>query len=228
MGNDSDWSAIAEEEHALLSLCRKHVLGSPDAPGGGAKDILYFTPSGQWLRICSRAAYYAKYGDTGIEELAFLINSREASRIFTSYGTPDPPELMMGSDISCFEMTLDRNTLVNRLRDWAVSDWGLSANDIASLSKSSITSSENQSESERPLRLTDVQKEIFLTISASTSRITQEEILLAMRRKRWDAPWLPSKQLHLFSKTLVWSITARQKGAVVFFSLTRVGRTLLR
>src|SRR6267154_1309850 len=74
MTSDSEWNEILESEQTLLRRCKKFVLGSPDSPGGGSKDILYFTPCGRWLRVCSRIAYYSD-DDAGEGELSFQINS---------------------------------------------------------------------------------------------------------------------------------------------------------
>jgi hypothetical protein len=76
-----EWDDVGREEQALLRRCRKFVLSHPAAPGGGYKDILYLTPCGRWLRICSGAIYCSRedYADV---ECSLLGDTGYASRLF--------------------------------------------------------------------------------------------------------------------------------------------------
>jgi hypothetical protein len=84
----SGWDDVQREEQALLSRCKKFVLGHPDSPSGESKDILYFTPCGRWFRVCTWAVYYADRIPPGLledyrraEKLLFL-SSRDAASVF--------------------------------------------------------------------------------------------------------------------------------------------------
>jgi hypothetical protein len=102
VGENSDWADVGEEEQALLQQCRKFLFRSPDSPGGGAKDILFFTPCERWLRICSRFAYDPRF--VGEEEMAFRIDSGRARELFDRYHTPEPQELKRDSQERDYEV----------------------------------------------------------------------------------------------------------------------------
>src|SRR4051794_16781018 len=92
MSVDSDWDDIRREETALLARCQKFVLGSPDSPDPGPKDILYLTPCGRWLRIASRIAYFQR-PEAGVGEIAERVDTKYARSLFGTYRKPWPPEM---------------------------------------------------------------------------------------------------------------------------------------
>jgi hypothetical protein len=92
MSVGSDWEDNRKGEIALLSRCKRFVLGAPDAPDRGPKDILYFTPCGRWLRVCTRAAYH-RNPDAGDGEIAEQVDSEIAGRLFDEYRRPRPIEI---------------------------------------------------------------------------------------------------------------------------------------
>jgi hypothetical protein len=53
MSDATPYDELRREEQALLPRCRAFVLSHPDSPGGGPMDVLYHTPCGRWLRVCS-------------------------------------------------------------------------------------------------------------------------------------------------------------------------------
>jgi hypothetical protein len=88
MSENTEWQENHEKEQVLLRRCRKFVLGHPESPGGGSKDILYFTPCRRWLRICTGDIEYGD-PDWRVVEVATRINSGLAAALFKKYGSWD-------------------------------------------------------------------------------------------------------------------------------------------
>ncbi len=93
MADGPEWMVrIEKEEQALLERCKIFVLGSPHSFGGEVKDILYLTPCGRWLRVCSRIAYYGR-DDAGEGEVSSQVNSNIAKTLLMRCWGFEPPEL---------------------------------------------------------------------------------------------------------------------------------------
>ncbi len=71
---------VREEEQALLRRCRSFILGGPETPSGGPEDVVYLTPCGRWLRVCS-AGQIEGWPDPG-PGAALWLSSRAATEVF--------------------------------------------------------------------------------------------------------------------------------------------------
>ena len=164
-------------EQDLLARCRRIDLVSPPEI---SKNILYYTPCGRWIRICS-LEYCEGYGNIDDTEAAMRISPRVAHQLLNEHGFPIPKEL---EDYSIKGISEEDREMLDDMdagMDSLAPDRVRVIHTPDSISESSINHPEDSPE------------EYTLVVTIPRGALV---LHLLIWSKEWDSPHLPVSEIH--------------------------------
>jgi hypothetical protein len=181
MGRRDELDDLRQAEWELLRRCKAFVLAHPDSDGGVSKNILYLTPCGEWIQICSRDIDTGDPDWSSVES-AYHINTGMAASIFVHYDWQMPPELVGESpeEVRCGK-TIQRNQLRDYLQslssEWPEREGSHSCKDSCNREDIYVPTLD-----EKSIKLSECEKDILRSLLKGNGRQTRDKVIASMSK----------------------------------------------